>query len=347
MGAESAENAELTAETLLVLADAFGEDLPRRVHLLAKAEPFLEDAVLSKLRAAVTRLDVLCKQERAPPPEPPASTLSATVEGVELAQSALEDFVSSYFMFHGLSATCPDHTLRYVPFLTLVEAHIYGLDLANEDHLQPEEGSSSLEASLLLSADPFRPLKEVLQARGWLSPQLDAELSEGSRFWALERKLCSAMAAGDELQRGDVEEALRLKSFDYRVMNLLLYAMRGEEPNKEHLQFLAASEKLVELGDDLTDYTEDVQRNSFNVYRCFIALYGPERGRENLSAWIKVLESEYAEALQKLSPELASEWKRRCETVQRHGAGSERGPGGGEWILPEPIGEDFTELCSY
>ena len=37
----------------------------------------------------------------------------------------------------------------------------------------------------------------------------------------------------NSFDRSDVEEALRLKSFDYRTMNLLLYVMRGWVAVKE------------------------------------------------------------------------------------------------------------------
>jgi hypothetical protein len=48
--------------------------------------------------------------------------------------------------------------------------------------------------------------------------------------------------------------AIHLKSFDYRVLNLLLYKLRGEEVNELHMDFLSISEFLVEVADDLFDY---------------------------------------------------------------------------------------------
>jgi hypothetical protein len=47
---------------------------------------------------------------------------------------------------------------------------------------------------------------------------------------------------------------IHLKSFDYRVLNLLLYKLRGEEVNELHMDFLSISEFLVEVADDLFDY---------------------------------------------------------------------------------------------
>lgn len=131
----------------------------------------------------------------------------------------------------------------------------------------------------------------------------------------------------------------RLKSFDYRVLNLVLYALRREEPDPHHMDFLGKSEVLVELGDDLADYTQDVEANTFNTYRCFVALYGPERASLELTQFIHELEADYAAALARLDPTLACSWRKRCEAVTRHGTGSDRGPGGGRWDIPTPCDE--------
>ena len=44
------------------------------------------------------------------------------------------------------------------------------------------------------------------------------------------------------------------KSFDYRLLNHLLFALRGVEPDRDLLQFLFVDEHLVDIGDDLLDY---------------------------------------------------------------------------------------------
>ena len=38
------------------------------------------------------------------------------------------------------------------------------------------------------------------------------------------------------------------------MLNLLLYKLRGEEPDSQLLDFLKADEHLVDIGDDLVDY---------------------------------------------------------------------------------------------
>jgi hypothetical protein len=125
-----------------------------------------------------------------------------------------------------------------------------------------------------------------------------------------DRGAAAAAAAGIDIALEDVERALRLKSFDYRVLNLVLHASLGrsrlekkaaerrrrrergggggdvrveeeeeedEEVNELHASFLAHSELLVELADDLYDYEEDVASGAFNIYRCLVAMRGATR----------------------------------------------------------------------
>merc|ERR550514_1621002 len=109
---------------------------------------------------------------------------------MDLAQSALEDFVCSYFMFHDLSPEAPMDIMRYLPALLFVESHIYSLDHANEESLLPNTSRGEPPPG----DDPFGPLRSVLRERGWLTPRIEAELLDGGRFWALERRLCRALA---------------------------------------------------------------------------------------------------------------------------------------------------------
>ena len=43
--------------------------------------------------------------------------------------------------------------------------------------------------------------------------------------------------------------------------------MEGRQPDEALLAFLRLDELLVDIGDDLTDYEDDVEANSFNIYR--------------------------------------------------------------------------------
>merc|ERR1712130_739756 len=70
-----------------------------------------------------------------------------------------------------------------------------------------------------------------------------------------------------------IQKCISLKSFDYRLMNLVLYKIRKTEYNEKHLLFLRSHELIIEIGDDLFDYEDDIIKQSFNIYRMYIKLY--------------------------------------------------------------------------
>ncbi|CAJ1382404.1 unnamed protein product, partial [Effrenium voratum] len=324
----SAQEESCIAETLLAMQHSFGEETLQRLKLLRSYLPLLEDQALAELLPAPAPAAPTAPVAPAAP-----GACHVTIEGVDLAQSALEDFASSYFMFHGLE-TSPGNLLKFLPFLGFLEGHLYCLDQQNEDSLTA--AAADLQAPL--PEDPFGPLREVLKERTWLTPRLEQELAQGARFWSLERKICRALRGEGRLLQAEAEEALRLKSFDYRAMNLLLYRMRGEEPNEAFMDFLVTSEVLVEIGDDLVDYYEDVERNSFNIYRCFLALHGVQGGAE-LLRFIREAEAAYRRALASLEPSLASAWLRQTRLSKRHSCGSET-PQGAQWEVTKKARPD-------
>ncbi|MFQ6656888.1 hypothetical protein Gotur_026804 [Gossypium turneri] len=223
------------------------------------------------------------------------------LEAMERANSTLEDFCRSYFMFHGVDIDSPLMIFKYFPVLAFTESYIYQLDGLNEKILSiPTEGDTSLAKEFekmnyqcwaetfanMLEKDPFRPLLNVLELRGLLNDRIREEFRSGEEYWALERKLCRALTHKMEIfdlstallskvsphayelwmiSIKDVMRAIHLKSFDYRVLNLLLYQLRGQEINKAkciffevvvkvndlHMEFLSVSEFLVEISDDL------------------------------------------------------------------------------------------------
>ncbi|TYH49236.1 hypothetical protein ES332_D10G122100v1 [Gossypium tomentosum] len=188
------------------------------------------------------------------------------LEAMERANSTLEDFCRSYFMFHGVDIDIPLMIFKYFPVLAFTESYIYQLDGLNEKILSiPTEGDTSLAKEFekmnyqcwaetfanMLEKDPFRPLLNVLELRGLLNDRIREEFRSGEEYWALERKLCRALTHKMEISIKDVMRAIHLKSFDYRVLNLLLYQLRGQEVNDLHMEFLSDSEFLVEISDDL------------------------------------------------------------------------------------------------
>ncbi|GKV23448.1 hypothetical protein SLEP1_g33172 [Rubroshorea leprosula] len=188
------------------------------------------------------------------------------LDAMERANSTLEDFCRSYFMFHGVDINTPQSLFKYLPLLTFVESYMYQLDGLNEEilHIATEEvpglerGSKEIvdqgrrtKFNDAFETDPFKPLVGLLKCRDLLTERIIEEFRGGEEYWALERKLCCAVIGNKEISIEDSLRAIHLKSFDYRVLNLLLYQLRGEEVNDLHMEFLSVSEFLVEISDDL------------------------------------------------------------------------------------------------
>ncbi|CAA0838168.1 Unknown protein [Striga hermonthica] len=187
------------------------------------------------------------------------------IEAMMRSNSTLEDFCRSYFMFHKMEVNRPQSVFKYLPILSFTESYIYQLDGLNEElvqltgdgfpistEIQDDNSKLGAKSVRMFQKDPFRPLLYVLEQRGLLTERITEEFRYGEEYWALERKLCWALASNKEVCIEDVKRAIHLKSFDYRVLNLLLYQLRGEKVKELHMEFLSISELLVEISDDLT-----------------------------------------------------------------------------------------------
>ncbi|KAM0862015.1 hypothetical protein ACQ4PT_045524 [Festuca glaucescens] len=221
------------------------------------------------------------------------------------------------------------------------------LDASNEDSLLlvPDNYPSavlerkkiaSTEASL---SDMLDPLDNLLQCQGLMTDQLRNELKSGIQYWSLERKLCQALSRNDKISIEDVMKAIHLKSFDYRVLNLMMYQLTGQQVNELHMEFLSVSEFLVEISDDLYDYEDDVINNTFNILRMFTAIYGPLDAPKMLAKSIGEAEEKYESFSKKLDPSLSGSYWRRCEEATREG-GKISSHTYGTWNIPPLIRDE-------
>ncbi|GER26877.1 glucose-6-phosphate isomerase, partial [Striga asiatica] len=231
---------------------------------------------------------------------------------------------TSYFMFHKMEVNEPQSVFKYLPMLSFTESYIYQLDGLNEElvqltgdgfpiftEIQDDNSKLGAKSVRMFQKDPFRPLLYVLEQRGLLTERIIEELRYGEEYWALERKLCWALASNKEICIEDVKKAIHLKSFDYRVLNLLLYQLRGEKVNELHMEFLSISELLVEISDDLFDYE---------------------------AKFITEAEKTYDQLCKALDSDLSSKYRQRCEEATKEG-GKTCGSSLGTWQMP-PIIED-------
>ncbi|CAL5068151.1 unnamed protein product [Urochloa decumbens] len=264
------------------------------------------------------------------------------------AKSTLEDFCRSYFMFHGLDVNNPQSIFKYLPVLSFTESYIYQLDASNEDSLDlvPDNSSSSKELERKKEAfddtslsQMIEPLDSLLQRQGLMTDRLRAELKLGIQYWSLERTLCQALMRHQKISIDDVMKAIHLKSFDYRVLNLLMYQLTGQQVNELHMDFLSISELLVEISDDLYDYEDDVMNNTFNILRMFAAIYGPSEAPNMLAKCISEGEEKYENLSKKLDPSLSGSYWRRCEEATKEG-GKLSGHAYGTWNIPPVISDE-------
>ncbi|XP_048427258.1 uncharacterized protein LOC103960051 isoform X3 [Pyrus x bretschneideri] len=257
--------------------------------------------------------------------------------------------ILSYFMFHGMDINKPQSIFQYLPMLSFTESYIYQLDALNEKTLHAassemtiSERGTEVEGQWLIArcassfkGAPFRPLSCVLECHGLLTKRMQDEFKSGEEYWALERKLCYALMNKMEIVVEDVVKAIHLKSFDYRVLNLLLYRLRGEEVDELHMEFLSISEFLVEVADDLFDYEEDVIENSFNILRMFVKMYGASAPTV-LAKYIAEAEDKYNNLLKRLDPQLSLNYQRRCVEATKEGGSASAHPLGA-WSIPPLI----------
>ncbi|KAF5957865.1 hypothetical protein HYC85_005090 [Camellia sinensis] len=194
------------------------------------------------------------------------------------------------------------------------------------DWMQEANQSWVVKFIELFKTNPFGPLVLLLEHHGLLTERFELLLA----FYKRKQILVE-----------DVMRAIHLKSFDYRVLNLLLYLLRGEKVNDLHMEFLSVSEFLVELSDDMFDYEDDVLENNFNVLRMFVRIYGASVAPTMLAKCISEAEEKYDRLLRDLDPNLSTNYQRRCEEATREG-GKLSGPYLGTWSIPPVIvDEDF------
>lgn len=253
-------------------------------------------------------------------------------ESLSRARTTLSDFTRFYFPLHGLSA---DDFFRWSPLLVYVEACIYQLDEENEDHCRTmTTADDAPDRSSGVRGGPGSTATEiglygVLRSHGLLSDAVYDELQNGYTYWDLERRLCSSMAKRESVSLDEVFCASALKSFDYRVLHLLLCALSGSTASEELLSFLRVDEVLTDIADDLFDYEKDCRKNSFNVLRGAVHACR-ERGGLVLAEKIGELEKEHESLLQALPAATRDVYCRNRSAAMAR-------PGSEKWVFPETM----------
>ncbi|KAG2490904.1 hypothetical protein HYH03_010817 [Edaphochlamys debaryana] len=260
----------------------------------------------------------------------PELVLTVSFKALQRAKSTLEDFAKSYFPYLGLKL---EDFFRFLDVLVWVEASIYQLDEDNEA-LTGRGGRDMTAAEAGITR-----IGQVLRQQGLWDERLEAELQAGLRYWALEQELCARLlaaprpfAAPAPLSAEEVLRCHEAKSFDYRVLCLLLFRLSGRPYDESLLAFLRVDEMLVDMSDDLCDYEDDVLANSFNIFRCYCHVYGRE-AELKLVERIGSLEARHRELLAGLPAAMREHHAARHEEACE-GQGSDR------WVFPSPIADE-------
>ncbi|CAE6094078.1 unnamed protein product [Arabidopsis arenosa] len=244
------------------------------------------------------------------------------LDAMKRANSTLEDFSRSYFMFHRLDINEPQSIFRYLPVLSFTESYIYQMDALNEKIVSESARGSQViysshgwnaESRVLFETDPLKLLGDLLEREGLLTLRIQQEFKSGEEYWALERKLCHALSNKNKICLEDVNEL--------------------------HMDFLSVSEFLVEVADDLFDYEDDVLENNFNVLRMFVGIFGSSNAPTELAKRISEAEEKYEEIMKSLDPHLSSNYQRRCEEATKEG-GKISGHSLGTWNIPAVISDE-------
>ncbi|OUZ99616.1 hypothetical protein BVC80_9061g43 [Macleaya cordata] len=384
------------AEFMLFMANPCGKfTMEEKCHLISERLPKISPAVLEEATLCLTGEDYQqnCVERPTEIYLERKSDLDALggdiedmamvgLDAMQRANSTLEDFCRFYFMFHGMDVKKPEVVFKYLPVLSFMEGYIYQLDSYNEqildlstmevtsDTSKPDRNHKLKDCFMkVFRTDPFRPLILLLGHLGLMTERIRAELKCGEEYWLLERKLCNALVSKQQILIEDVMRASHLKSFDYRVLNLLLYQLRGKQVDDLHMEFLSTSEFLVEVSDDFAcasclffmcmsgmahlhewvcdivhenfavEQGDDVVENNFNILRMFVGIYGASMAPTMLAQYITEAEEKYERLSKSLDENLSLNCWRRCEEATREG-GKISGHSFGTWNIPTVIADE-------
>nr|CAB3487217.1 unnamed protein product [Digitaria exilis] len=224
-----------------------------------------------------------------------------------------------------LGKATPD-TLDEVQHFTRLEADQV---ISSGALLQPNKNFKTQAEKSTIQAAPMVGFDAMTRANSTLEDFLDASNEDSLG-------LNPDNSSSSEISIDDVMKAIHLKSFDYRVLNLLMYQLTGQQVNELHMDFLSISEFLVEISDDLYDYEDDVMNNTFNILRMFVVVYGSSEAPNMLAKCIGEAEEQYESFSKKLDPSLSGSYWRRCEEATKEG-GKLSGHAYGTWNIPPVI----------
>ena len=238
-------------------------------------------------------------------------------------------------------------------------------DINNNDHDLNQLDSKCWLKNLAITQNEFieqvannkalNILVSFLYFKKLYSVEIESELKDGLMYWKLERILCSN-CKNDNYNDNDndddncnininnvnsceikdefkemIDYCISLKSFDYRILNLICYKLSKTKINYNHLSFLRFHELIIEIGDDLYDYEDDILKNSFNVYRMYVKMY-KSQAPLMLIKFISDVENRYNQlGKENLNKDLWQKHEKRNQTAHKGICKQDK------WVIPTPI----------
>lgn len=138
-----------------------------------------------------------------------------------------------------------------------------------------------------------------------LDPQILRLLEDGRRYYRFEHGATRGRAG---YTLAELEAAMRLRSFDLRLLHRCLARLAGEPYREELFAWFRAFETCMETEDDLSSLAEDLRRGTFNIFSLAERL-APGEGL----TFAARLRRQVAAEMERCAATLSPEDRRRCE----------------------------------
>lgn len=209
----------------------------------------------------------------------------SSFHSMKKSRRVLEYFSHHYMCHHNME---PVDIMRYIDHLTFVESLAYLVDDDNErannsdrtlkydsshiDTISDDEFNYNVNQN-----QAFSILYRYLKQYNFYDSYTHKQLYNGILYYKIEQYLCDALEKPNngekKLSKYLIDKCNSLRSFDFRLLNLVTYKLTKQPYNDDIIKFLFYIELNFETLDDLRTYEEDALNGTYNIYRMYVNLY--------------------------------------------------------------------------
>ncbi|GAA2663129.1 hypothetical protein [Streptomyces lunalinharesii] len=216
--------------------------------------------------------------------------LTGALEVPGKAARIVKDYAGDlYFPANRLSVP---QRLWCAPPILLVEYLVYRVDSVAEGARDVDLDAARNDDYAKLHAYKAR-FERLLRRLHAHNAVVAREIENGERYVRLENKVTS----GRTLDHADVLRLAELRPSDVRLLHGMTFALLGRPCDTALLKLLWPVEVLADIGNDLSQYHQDVASGQFNTYAAFVQLYGaaaPDRIRTEIARYERMFLDELA-----------------------------------------------------